>query len=147
MYPPNGVRVYKQLTNKTAPRDGDYDVVFGTAAAYGGSETITYSWTLNGRQLGINPEGSVGVIVLSNLPDNIDPPIKVEMTLIPSTNQELVAYLHLLGKHQCTCTHVNMFPNTCPSHSPRPSCHRQPSRRCERCTDRCPSDIHMLCVW
>ena len=42
VYPPNGVRVYKQLTNKTAPRDGDYDVVFGTAAAYGGSEAIRH---------------------------------------------------------------------------------------------------------
>ena len=129
VYPPNGVRVYKQLTNKTAPRDGDYDVVFGTAAAYVGSEAIRHLWTLNDIEGGIQPAGPIGVIDLNDLPGNIDPLIKVEVILTPSTNQELVAYLHLLGKHQCTCTHVNMFPNTCPSHSPRPSCHRQPSRR------------------
>ena len=123
------VRVYKSLTNKTAPRDGDYDVVFGTAAAYGGSEAITYTWTLKGRQSGIQPAGPIGVIDISILPGDIDPLIRVEVTLSPSTDQELVAYLHLLGKHHCTCTHVNMLPNTCPSHSPRPSCHRQPSRR------------------
>ena len=127
VYPPNGVRVYKPLTNKTAPRDGDYDVVFGTPAAYGGR--LLYTWLLNGYQGVISPFGAIGILTLSDLDENIDPLIKVEVILNPSTNQELVAYLHLLGKHQCTCTHVNMFPNTCPSHSPRPSCHRQPSRR------------------
>ena len=147
MYPPNGVRVYKPLTNKTAPRDGDYDVVFGTAVAYGGSDQLLHAWLLNGRQEVIRPFTAISILTLSDLDENIDPLIKVEVILSPSTNQELVAYLHLLGKHQCTCTHVNMFSNTCPSHSPRPSCHRQPSRRCDRCTDRCPSDIHMLCVW
>ena len=119
IYPPNGVRVYKQLTNRTAPRDGDYEVAFATAAAYGGSEAILFLWRLNGRQSGIKPEGSVGIIDLSNLPDNIDTLIKVEVTLTPSTNQELVAYLHLLGKHQCTCTHVNRFTNTCSSPFPQ----------------------------
>ena len=129
VYPPNGVRVYKPLTNKTAPRDGNYDVVFGTAAAYGGSDQLFYAWLLNGRQEVIRTFATIGILTLSDLDENIDPLIKVEVILTPSTNQELVAYLHLLGKHQCTCTHVNMFPNTCPSHSPRPSCHRQPSRR------------------
>ena len=127
VYPPNGVRVYKQLTNKTAPRDGDYDVVFGTAVAYGGSEQLFYIWFLNGRQGVIRTFGAISILTLSDLDENTDPLIKIEVFLAPSTNQELVAYLHLLGKHQCTCTHVNMFPNTCPSHSPRPSCHRQPS--------------------
>ena len=127
MYPPNGVRVYKQLTNKTAPRDGNYDVVFGIAAAFGGR--LLYAWLLDGRQEVIRPFTTIGILTLSDLDENIDPLIKVELILTPSTNQELVAYLHLLGKHQCTCTHVNMFPNTCPSHPPRPSCHRQPSRR------------------
>ena len=97
MYPPNGVRVYKPLTNKTAPRDGDYDVVFGTAAAYGGRGLLLHTWLLNGRQSGILLEGSVGILTLSGLPNNIDPLIKVEVTLDPSTNQELVTYLHLLG--------------------------------------------------
>ena len=106
MYPPNGVKVYKQLTNKTAPRDGDYDVVFGTAAAYGGSDQPLYAWLLNGRQEVIRTFATIGILTLSDLDENIDPLIEVEMILIPSTNQELVAYLHLLGKHQCTCKHV-----------------------------------------
>ena len=119
VYPPNGVRVYKPLTNKTAPRDGDYDVVFGIAAAYGGSDQLFYTWLSNGRQGEINPFGNIGILALSNLPDTIDPLIEVEVILSPPTNQELVAYLHLLGKHQCTCTYVNMFPNTCPSPFPQ----------------------------
>ena len=105
VYPPNGVRVYKPLTNKTAPRDGDYDVVFGTAAAYGGR--LLHIWLLNEDQGVINPLGAIGILTLSDLDENIDPLIKVEVILNPSTNQELVAYLHLLGKHQCTCTHVS----------------------------------------
>ena len=105
VYPPNGVRVYKPLTNKTAPRDGDYDVVFGTAAAYGGR--LLYTWLLNEDQGVIRPFGAIGILTLSDLDENIDPLIKVEVILNPSTNQELVAYLHLLGKHQCTCTHVS----------------------------------------
>ena len=119
LYPPNGVRVYKPPTNKTAPQDGDYDVVFGTAAAYGGR--LLYSWLLNGVQEGelLRSSGAIGILTLSELDENIDPLIKVEVILTPSTNQELVAYLHLLGKHQCTCTYVNMFPNTCPSPFPQ----------------------------
>ena len=113
VYPPNGVKVYKQLINKTAPRDGDYDVVFGTAAAYGGR--LLYTWLLEGHGQGvIRAFGAIGILTLSDLDENSDPLIKAEVVLTPSTNQELVAYLHLLGKHQCTCIHVNMFPNTIP---------------------------------
>ena len=120
LYPPNGVKVYKELTNKTAPRDGDDDVVFGAPAAYGGSEQLFYSWLLNGEQGVIRSLAAIGILTLSDLDENIDPLIKIEVILSQPTNQELVAYLHLLGKHQCTCTYmyVNMFPNTCPSPFP-----------------------------
>ena len=103
MYPRTGVRVYKLLTNKTAPRGRDYDVVFGTAAAYGGSMAIRHAWTINGGERGINTRGPVGVIPPSNLLHDIN---TVEVMLTPSTDQELVAYLHLLGKRQCTCTYA-----------------------------------------
>ena len=79
VYPPNGVRVYKQLTNKTAPQDGDYDVVFGTAAAYGGR--LLYAWLLIGEQGVISPLGAIGILTLSDLDENIDPLIKIEVIL------------------------------------------------------------------
>ena len=121
MYPPNGVRVYKAPTNKTAPRDRNHEVVFGAAAAYGGSDQLLYTWLLNGGQGVIRSRGAIGILTLNDVPnlDEIIKPIEVKLVLSQPTNQELVAYLHLLGKHQCTCTYVNMFTNPCPSPFPQ----------------------------
>ena len=129
---PNGVRVSKQLTNKTAPRVAsdavltDLDLIaFGTGLAYGGTMTFFHTWTVNGRTDNrVNNDGSVGSVRPSFLlVDDDNPLLRVTLTVAPDPGITLEAYLHLLGQH-FRHGQSNMFPNMYHIlHSHRPSCH------------------------
>ena len=108
MYP-NGVRVSKQLTNRTAPRvavgatlpKSDL-IAFGTGLAYGGSGTFVHSWRVDGRPERVSNDGSVGSVTPSFLDaDDNDPLLEVTLTVVAGSGPAipLVAYLHLLGQH------------------------------------------------
>ena len=134
MYP-NGVRIYKPLTNKTAPRVAldaiDPVVVFGTGVAYdgtGGSERSFLDWKLNdglgGRLTSGGPVASV-IPRFSDVNDD-DHHLKVQLTVFPTLPEpmDLVAYLLLLG-NKSRCMHESNFEYI--YHSHRPTCHRQSS--------------------
>ena len=105
---PNGVRIYKQLTNKTAPRI-EFDrntpiadrVAFGTGIA--SSVAFTRQWDVNGRGNRVSNDGAVGSVIPSYEGDDESSLLNVTLLVI-ADSLELFAYLHLLGEHHHTNT-------------------------------------------
>ena len=104
---PDGVRIYKQLSDKSAPRvetGADTDgVPFGIAAAYDNG-ALSYSWTVNTRNSRISGNGAVVSVIPSFTATDTDPTLDVEVTLNP-VGVSSTAVLTLLGQH--TRTHIH----------------------------------------
>ena len=96
-------RVYKPLTNKTAPKvdflsaQDDDKVLFGTGMAYNGF--YVREWTVNEGINRVTPNGAVALITPSFLPDDDRNPLEVRLLVHPPPEIELVAYLYLLGQY------------------------------------------------
>ena len=106
---PDGVRIYKQLSDKSAPRvefspntDG---VPFGIAAAYDNDE-LSYGWRVNTRNSRISGSGAVVSIIPSFTATDTDPTLDVEVMLNP-VGVSSTAVLTLLGQHTHTHTHTH----------------------------------------
>ena len=147
---PEGVRIYKPLTNKTAPRVAidavnPQPVVFGTGIAFGGGRTIR-AWSVNGKDDRVIGRGAVGEVVPVSLEGDDSLILEVELVITTDMSAQLeplVAYLHLLGLYTI---HVQTYPLLYTLLTHRPSLHnRSHSRECARLTNRRLSHIHMLC--
>ena len=108
---PNGVRIYKQLTDKSAPRvdiGADTDgVPFGVGVAYDGGR-LSFSWSVNDRPSRVDGNGAVVAITPSFSNDDMNPTLEVRVTIIPEgqSSQFSTAILTLLGQHTHTHTHT-----------------------------------------
>ena len=115
---PNGVRIYKQLTDKSAPRvdiGADTDgVPFGIGVAYDGGE-LSFTWRVNGRFSRVDGDGAVAVVTPSLTDEDMDPTLEVQVTIIPEGQgtQTSSANLTLLGQHTRTHTHTHTHTLNC----------------------------------
>ena len=107
---PDGIKVYKSLTSRSVPRvefmsnvptDSDMRVVFGTAIAYNGSQSLLLAWRLNGRVAGRLDAGATTAAVLPSFTDiDTSSVLTVRLGVSPTPDEqetELVATLTLLG--------------------------------------------------
>ena len=106
---PNGVRIYKPLTDKSAPRvdiGADTDgVPFGVGVAYDGGQ-LSFSWSVNSRPSRVDGSGAVVAITPSFSNDDMDPTLDVRVSVNPEgqITQSSTAILTLLGQHTHTHT-------------------------------------------
>ena len=135
---PEGVRIYKPLTNKTAPRvaiDAEdlQPVVFGTGIAFGGGRTLR-AWSVNGRDDRVSGRGAVGEVLPVSLEADDSLILEVELVITPNISEPLetlVAYLHLLGHYTIHVYHTHTHTHTLasfPGGEGRPGTHRSRMR-------------------
>ena len=102
---PNGVRIYKPLTDKSALLvDIGADtsgVPFGIGAAYD-SDSLSFSWAVNGRPTRIDGNGVVVAITPSFTITDMDTTLDVKVTVNHLGQTSSTAVLTLLGTHTHT---------------------------------------------